>query len=156
MKIFLHLFKVLPFLTVLFTIMAGCSLRIGGYPLLPALFLIPVYYWLVFRPGWLPLYSLFSVGIFYDALMGSDLGISSLLLMLSMAVGYYVRPLLNPQHFFLVWGSFCFYSLSYLILYGAFSSGGLSLLFSWIYGAVLYPLIAWVLSHLHLRLQSYV
>lgn len=156
MKIFLYSLKIIPFLSVLFIVLGGCSLRLGEYPLLPALFLIPVYYWLIFRPDWLPLWSLFGLGVFYDALMGSELGISSLLLMLSAVPGYYIRPLLTPQHFFLIWGSFCFYSCFYLTLYGFLVSVGTPLLFSWMYGVVLYPLIAWALSQLHLRLQSYV
>lgn len=156
MKIFLHCLNLLPFFSVLFIIMVGCDLRIGEYPLLPALLLIPIFYWLIFRPNWLPLWSLFGIGIFYDTLMGSELGFSSLLLMLSAVAGHYIRPLLTPQHFFLMWGSFCFYSFCYLILYGILVSGGLPLLFSWIYGVLLYPLIAWTLSHLHLRLQAYV
>lgn len=156
MKIFLHSLKSLPFFSVLFIIMGGCSLQIGGHPLLPALFLIPVYYWLIFRPDWLPLWSLLGIGIFYDTLMGSSLGLSSLLLMLSTIASLYIRPLLNPQRFYDVWGGFCFYSLCYLMFYGVFVSGGFPLVFSWIYGVVLYPLIAWGLSHMHVRLQAYV
>ena len=152
----MHYLKLLPFFSVLFIIMGGCTLRIGEYPLLPALFLIPIYYWVIFCPNWLPLWSLFGIGIFYDALMGSELGFSSLLLMLSIVAGHYIRPLLNPQNFSLMWGIYCFYSLCYLILYGVLVSGGLPLLFSWVYGIILYPLIAWALSHLHLRLQYYV
>ena len=156
MRIFLFPLRLIPLCSVFFIILGGCSLLIGDYPLLPALFLIPIYYWLIFRPDWLPLWSLFVIGIFYDALMGSELGLSSLLLMLSTVAGNYIRPLLTPQHFFLIWGSFCFYSLCYLILYGILASGNLPLLFSWIYGVILYPLIAWILSHVHLKLQPHV
>src|SRR5437773_7376015 len=140
MKILLYTLKTLPFFTIIFRIIGSANLRIGDYPLLPALVLIPVYYWLVFRPDWLPLWSLFVIGLFYDALMGTELGISSLLLMLSTFIGHYVRPLLNPQHFPLMWGIFCFYSFCYLILYGLLTSGGLPLLFSWLYGLIFYPL----------------
>lgn len=156
MKIFLYPLKIIPFFSIIFIILIGSNLRISETPLLPALFLIPVYYWLIFRPDWLPLWSLFGIGVFYDALMGSELGISSLLLMLSIVAAHYIRPLLASQQFFLIWASFCFYTFCYLILYGIFGSAGLPLFFSWIYGIVLYPLIAWALSHLHLRLQSYV
>lgn len=148
--------KILPFCSVLLVIILGCSLRIGAYPLLPALFLIPVYYWLVFRPDWLPLWGLFGIGIFYDSLMGYELGISSLLLMLSAFLGQYIRPLLNPHRFLLIWGAFVLYSLGYIILYGIVTSGKMSLLVSWIYGVILYPLIAWIINHFHLRLQAYV
>lgn len=155
-KIFSYPLKTLPFFSVLLLMMSGCSLRLGGYPLMPALFLIPVYYWLVFRPDLLPLWSLFGIGIVYDTLMGSELGVSSLFLILSALAVYFIRPFLNPQNFFLIWGSFGCCSLCYMILYGVVSSGGIPLLWSWIYGVILYPLIAWVLSHLHLRLQAYV
>lgn len=148
--------KVLPFFSVLLVIIGGCSLRIGIYPLLPALFLIPTYYWLVFRPDWLPLWSLFGIGIFYDSLMGYELGFSSLLLMLSAFLGQYVRPLLNPHRFLLIWGAFALYSLGYIILYGILTHGRLPLFVSWIYGVILYPLIAWIINHFHLRLQAYV
>lgn len=156
MKILLCFLKTLPFWSVIFLITAGSNLRMGGYPLLPALFLIPIYYWLIFRPDWAPLWSLFIIGIFYDALMGTNLGVSSLLLMLSTLIGHYVRPLLNPQSFSLIWGIFCFYSLCYLTLYGFLVSGGLPLFFSWVYGIFLYPLLAWLLSHLHKKLQIHV
>ena len=155
MRFFHRSFKSLPFFSVLFIIMGGSHLSIGAYPLLPAFFLIPVYYWLVFHPGWLPLWSLLGIGLFYDGLMGYDLGFSSLLLMLSAFIGQYVRPSLSSHHFPLIWGAFALYSFGYMILYGAVMSGGLPLLVSWVYGVILYPLVAWGLSHLHLRLQSY-
>lgn len=155
MRGFFLILKTISFLSVLFFIVGGSTLRIGGYPLLPALFLIPVYYWLVFRPAWLPLWSLFGVGIFYDALMGYELGVSSVLLMLSAFLGQYIRALLSTFHFLLIWTSFSLYSLGYLILYGFFTSGGFPLFISWIYGIILYPLVAWILSHLHIKLQSY-
>lgn len=148
--------RIFPFISILYVIIMGCSLTLGGYPLLPAFFLIPVYYWLVYRPDWLPLWGLCCIGLFYDSLLGNELGVSSLLLMLSAYFGQYLRPLLNPQHFSLIWGGFILYSLVYLTLYGCFVSGGLPLLISWMHGIVLYPLMAWGLSYLHLWLQAHV
>lgn len=156
MKILLHSLKILPFFTVILIILGGCNLRLGGYPLLAALFLIPIYYWIIFRPDCLPLWSLFGIGIFYDALVGSEPGITSLLLILSFVAARFIRPLLASQHFFLIWGSFCFYSFCYLSVYGILCGVALPLLFSWIYGIILFPLMAWALSHLHVKLQSYV
>ena len=156
MKFFSYFLKILPLYSLFIPIIGGANLRIGDFPLLPTLFLIPVYYWLVFRPDWVPLWSLFIVGLFYDALMGTELGISSVLLMVSTLIGYYVRPLLSPHHFYLMWGIFCFYSFCYLTLYGILTSGGWPLVFSWIYGVLCYPLFSWGLSHLHMRLQAHV
>lgn len=156
MKFLYSLLKSLPFLSVLFLIMGGCSLRMGGYPLLPALYLIPVYYWLVFSPMRLPLWSLFGIGLFYDALIGNELGFSSLLLMLSGFLAPYIRPLLISHSFPLIWGAFGLYSFIFLVFYGLFLGGGVSLIASWFYGIILYPPLAWILSQLHLRLRSYV
>jgi len=156
MKLFFKSLKTLPFLSVLCLIMAGAAIRIGIYPLLPAFFLIPIYYWIIFRPDWLPLWALFGIGLFYDALMGYELGFSSFLLILTALGASYVRPLLSPYQFPIIWGVYSIYSLGYIILYGLLMSNTMvPLLFSWIYSVVLYPLIAWVLNHLHLRLQSY-
>lgn len=155
MKFILNLTKILPFLTVIFTIMGGSNLTIGSYPLLPSLFLIPIFYWLVFRPDWLPLWALFIIGLFYDSLLGECLGYTSLLLIASYSLIQYIRPLLSPHHFFSIWGTFGLYSLGYIVLYGFFVSASLPLLISWIYGLILYPMGAWILSLLHLRLQSH-
>ncbi len=156
MKPFHHLLKIIPFLSVLFLVTGGTSLRLAAYPLLPALYLIPVYYWIVFRPEGLPLWSLFGMGLFYDGLMGNELGVSSVLLMLSGVVGPYVRPFLISYSFPLIWAAFGVYSFIFLFLYGLFLGGGGALLVSWFYGVVLYPPFAWILSHLSLRLRSYV
>lgn len=147
--------KILPAFTLLGAILGGSCLTLGGYPLLPSLFLIPVYYWLVYCPHLLPLWSLFLLGLFYDALVGNELGISSVLLMTSSFLAQYLRPFLNPHLFYYIWGGFMIYSLGYLGFYALLTLGGLPLLFSWIYGLVLYPLMAWGLTTLHARLQSY-
>ena len=154
MKLLHRFLKTFPSLSIFFLIMGGSSLTLGGYPLLPSFFLIPVYYWLVFRPDWLPLWSLFGIGLFYDSLLGYELGFSSLLLMGSSLLGQYIRPLLSSHRFLLIWGAFGIYSLGYIIIFGFFTSGGLPLFVSWMYGVILYPLIASLFSHLHVRLQS--
>jgi|GEM_PF-6660867 len=156
MQLFYHLLKYIPFLSVLFLVMGGASLRLAGYPLLPALYLIPVYYWLIFRPEALPLWSLFGIGLVYDSLMGNELGFSSVLLMVSGFLGPYVRPLLISLSFSLIWGAFGVYSFIFLLVYGLCVGGDVSLIVSWFYGVVLYPILVWMLSHLYLRLHAHV
>jgi rod shape-determining protein MreD len=156
MKPFYHLLRSIPFLSVLFLVMGGASLRLAGYPLLPALYLIPVYYWLIFRPEGLPLWSLFGIGLIYDSLMGNELGFSSVLLMGSGFLGPYTRPLLLSLSFSLIWGAFGVYSFLFLLVYGLFMGGDVSLIVSWFYGFVLYPILVWMLSHLYLRLHAHV
>lgn len=155
MNPFPTLLKIFPFLSVLGFIMGGCRLSIGPYPLLPAFFLIPIYYWVLFRPDWLPIWSLLGVGLFYDSLMGYPLGLTSFLLILSAIVGQYVRPLLNPYNFFLTWMGFGLYSLGYVIAYTLLISGGFPFFVAWTYTLIVYPLMAWGLNLLHAWLQSY-
>lgn len=156
MKLTSIFIKALPFFSIIFILTMGCSIRIGDYPVMPALFLIPIYYWLVYCPNSLSLLALFCIGLFYDALMGQELGLSSLLLMVSSFLGKYVRPLLNPHHFLLIWCGFGLYIFGYICIYGLFTSNYFSLFMGWVYGVILYPLVAWTLSQLHLRMQAYV
>ncbi len=151
----MKLLKVTPFLTLILAIMGGSSLRIGGCPVLPAFFLIPVYYWLVYRSDLLPLWSLFAVGLFYDALLSHELGLTSLFLMLSSFFGHYIRPYLTPYHFLFIWGAFGIYSFIYLTFFSLCASGSWPFFTSWLYGILLYPSLAYGLSHLHTRLHSY-
>lgn len=148
--------KFLPLFTLLFIIMIGSSWQIGDFPLMPVLLLIPVYYWLVYHPSWLPLGGLFVIGLLYDSLMGHGLGLTSFFLMLSALLGPPIRSYLHPDKFPLIWFSFGLFSGGYLLLYGLIISNGFVLLVSWVNGIILYPLMAWVLSHLHGRIQKYV
>lgn len=148
--------KTLPFFSVILILIMGCSIRIGEYPVMPALFLIPIYYWLVYYPKFLSLAALFVIGLFYDTLMGQELGLSSLLLMISALLGKKIRPLLSPNQFLLIWCEFGLYSFGYIFIYGFFAPNHFSQFMTWVYGCLLYPLIAWILSHFHLRIQAYV
>ena len=156
MKFITTSLKLLPLLTLLFMIMIGSSWQIGISPLMPTLLLIPVYYWLVYHPSWLPLGGLFVVGLFYDSLMNHDLGLTSFFLMLSALFGPPIRSYLRPDKFPLIWFGFGLFSGCYLLLYSLIISGGFALFISWVNGIILYPLVAWVLSHLHGRIQRHV
>ncbi|EKE08922.1 MAG: hypothetical protein ACD_16C00235G0018 [uncultured bacterium] len=156
MKLVPNFLKVLPLLSLFSIMMIGSSWHIAGFPLMPTLLLIPVYYWLVYHPSWLPQEGLFVIGLVYDVLMGHALGVSSILLMGSTIVGRYSRSSLRPDKFLLIWLGFVFFSGGYLLLYALCFSGGIELFVSWIFGVILYPLVVLFLSHLHLWIQSHV
>lgn len=156
MKFIVTSLKLLPLFSLLFMIMIGSCWQIGAFPLMPTLLLIPIYYWLVYHPSWLPLSGLFMVGLLYDSLMDHDLGLTSFFLMLSALLGPSIRSYLRPDKFPLIWFGFGLFSGGYLLLYGLIISEGLSLFVSWINGIILYPLVAWCLSHLHVRIQKHV
>lgn len=156
MKLVPSFLKLLPFLSLFPLIMIGSLWHIADFPLMPALLLIPIYYWLVYHPSWLPLGGLFVIGLVYDVLMGHALGLSSILLMGSTLLGHYTRSSLSPDNFLLIWLGFVFFSGGYLFLYALCVSGGIGLFVSWIFGLILYPLVVWFVSHLHLWIQNYV
>lgn len=153
MKILPRLYHGVPFLSLLGFLFTGSSLKIGGFPLLPTFFLAPLYYWILFRPDDLPLWSLWGLGLIYDALLGNPLWVSPLLLIASWIGGQYARPLVASYKFPLLWVIFCLYSFVYLFFYNLGVRGGIAFFVSWIYGVCLYPLIASLLSVLHVRLR---
>jgi hypothetical protein len=156
MKFLFLTLRGLPVFSIICFIMGGSCLHIGQAPFLPAFYLIPTYYWIIFRPQDLPLWSLFFVGLLYDSLMKGELLLSSILLMLSWVFGQHIRPFLIPHSFFFIWGAFAIYSLVYTSLYALFVGGTPLVMLSWIYGVLLYPFITWLLSSLHLRVRLYV
>jgi rod shape-determining protein MreD len=155
MKFLFFPLRLLPALSVLWCIVEGSALHIGPLPLLPSFCLIPVYYWSIFRPQDLPLWSLLGLGLFYDSLLGNTLGVSSALLLWGWGASVYIRPFLISYNFVVIWGGFGVYSLGYIFLYMLFQGGGYYLLGSWVCGILLYPLCAWVLSYFHFRLRAY-
>jgi cell shape-determining protein MreD len=147
--------RALPFFTILFSIMLGSYITIGGYPLLPGFFLIFTFYWILCRPDLVPLWSLLFIGIFYDVLMMHILGITSALLILSYYVLGRLRPILTPYNFYFFWGTFVIYSLGYLAFYALITFSLIPPLFSWIFSLLLYPLVSSCLSSLQIRVLSH-
>ena len=156
MKSFYCILRGLPTLSILCFILGGSCLHIGSIPFLPSFYLIPTYYWIIFRPQDVPLWSLFCIGLLYDSLMRGELLFSSILLMVSWIFGRYMRPLLIPHNFLFIWSGFAVYSLAYTSVYTLFMVGSLLFIQSWIYGILLYPILTWLLSYLHLRIRVYV
>jgi rod shape-determining protein MreD len=72
----------------------------------PALTLIAVYYWMVFRPDLMPAIGLFALGIVNDALAGAPLGVSSLIYLVAQPALLSQRRFLIGQPFWLLWSGF--------------------------------------------------
>ena len=80
--------RLVPILTtIIAAILAILPLRIPGYAALtPALALMAVYHWTIYRPDLLPAFALFAIGIGEDLLAGSLVGIGPLTLLVTRAV----------------------------------------------------------------------
>ncbi len=119
-------------LTLALALLSVVPLRIPGFaPITPALTVMAVYYWGIYRPDLLPLVAVFLIGIVQDTLAGTPLGLSSLVLLVVQAVVVSQRRFFHGKTFLVEWWGFM------LVAPGAlFASWTLAALY---FGAVLAP-----------------
>jgi rod shape-determining protein MreD len=100
--------RLVPILTtIIAAILAILPLRIPGYAALtPALALMAVYHWTIYRPDLLPAFALFAIGIGEDLLAGSLVGIDPLTLLVTRAVVLHSRRHFVGRPFPFVWAGF--------------------------------------------------
>jgi rod shape-determining protein MreD len=80
---------------------------VPGYAALaPALTLMAVYHWTIYRPDLLPSSALFLIGVVHDLLAGGPPGVTSLLLLLSRAAVLRYRRWFPDRDFPFVWAGF--------------------------------------------------
>jgi len=72
----------------------------------PALPLMGVYYWVVFRPDLMPRVLVFMVGLFQDALIGAPFGLTALIFLLAHAFVLSQRRFLVGKPFWIFWAGF--------------------------------------------------
>ena len=82
--------KAAPFVfSILLVFLTVVPVPIPGFAAVtPAMALIAVYYWTIYRPDLLPAVGVFAIGFLLDALSGTPLGVGSLVLLgVQFAVG---------------------------------------------------------------------
>ena len=109
--------RILPFaITVLLALAAAAPSRVPELAaLMPAVTLISVYYWTIFRPDLMPALAVFAIGLFQDILSGVPLGVNALVLLLVYALVLGQRRFFLGKSFFVMWWGFL------LIVAGAFT-----------------------------------
>ncbi len=97
-----------PFiLTLALAMLTVVPLRIPDFaPVTPSLTVIAVYYWTIHRPDLLPLAAVFGVGLFQDALAGTPLGMTALVLILVQHVVISQRRFFHGKTFLVEWWGF--------------------------------------------------
>src|SRR5256884_9543299 len=100
--------RLVPILTTtIAALVAILPLQIPGYAALtPALALMAVYHWTIYRPDLLPPLALFVIGIGEDLLAGSPGGIGALTLLVTYAVVLQFRRHFVGPSFPFVWAGF--------------------------------------------------
>ncbi len=146
---------IIPFLTILFLIIVMVlpyNMPLIG-DIMPFLTLIGVYYWSVFKPELLPVSVVFVLGLLQDILLGSPLGLMSLLLVVVQQFIFFQGRQFLERDFVFNW--FVFVML--VIGFGFLSWGITSLYFKVfldylsVIGQILltiafYPIITWGLG----------
>ncbi len=72
----------------------------------PALAVIAVFYWTIYRPDRLPYAATFFLGLLQDLLTGTPPGMTALLLLAVQGVIAHQRNFFRPRPFFIIWLGF--------------------------------------------------
>lgn len=122
-------------MTVILAMAAAVPLHAPAFSaVVPAVTLISVYYWTIFRPDLMPAPAVFALGLFQDAISGMPLGVNALILLLVFAVVLGQRRFFLGKSFLVMWWGFV------LIVVGALLATWMIL--SSLEGAILDPLPA--------------
>jgi rod shape-determining protein MreD len=95
------------FTTLMMGVLTLLPLRIPGYAVLtPALTLMAVYHWTIYRPDLLPAFGVFAIGLAEDMLTGAPIGAGALILLLARAAVLRYRRHSVNRSFPFIWGGF--------------------------------------------------
>lgn len=75
-------------------------------PVFPALTLMSIYYWSIYRPELIPAWAVFLIGIFQDVLQDTPLGLTALVLLLVHGFVMTQRRVFLGKSFLVVWWGF--------------------------------------------------
>ncbi|MGB0571841.1 MAG: rod shape-determining protein MreD [Alphaproteobacteria bacterium] len=148
--------RVVPGLTTLLLILlAQLPMPLPFLPdIAPALPLMAIYYWVVFRPDLMPRILVFALGLFHDALIGAPFGLSGLIYLLAHGFVLNQRRFLVGKPFWIFWSGFAIVTpvaafLTWLlasVLRGAILPTDVVLM-GMLLTVITFPAIAWVLLY---------
>tara|TARA_A100001037_G_scaffold204443_1_gene182903 strand:+ start:1501 stop:2025 length:525 start_codon:yes stop_codon:yes gene_type:complete len=100
--------RVVPTLTVILLIfLAQLPVPLPFFPdVAPALPLMAIYYWVVFRPDLMPRMLVFALGLIQDALIGAPFGLTALIFLLVYAFVMSQRRFVVGKPFWIFWAGF--------------------------------------------------
>jgi rod shape-determining protein MreD len=142
-----------PFaLTVLLIVFGMVPLGVPNFaPIMPALGLIAVFFWLVYRPDLMPAWAVFLIGLIQDLLGGGALGVGVFVLLVVYATLAGQRRYIAQASFFLVWLAFLPVAAGAFVLTWLFNSLIVDAVLApgpaasqYLSTVVFYPVIAWL------------
>ena len=94
-------------ITLFLVVLSVIQTHIPGFgTIVPALSLMAVYYWSIFRPDLIPAWAVFLVGIFQDILVSTPLGLHAIILLLVRTTVVSRRRFFMENSFLIMWGGF--------------------------------------------------
>jgi rod shape-determining protein MreD len=122
----------------------------------PAMTLMAVFYWSIYRPDLLPAVVVFALGLVQDILLGYPIGLMALTLLAMHGITLNQRQAFLGKPFFVIWIGFAVISAGGFMLMWIMTcvlAADLLLthavLFQFAFTAVSFPLAAWVFVRIH-------
>ncbi len=150
--------KVSPFaMTALLVVVGMVPLPLPEIgPITPALSMMAVYHWTIFRSDLLPPVAVFGIGLLEDILMGTPLGLTAVILLFVHAFVQTQRRLLYGKSFLVLWLGFLAVAAPAAIVkwavmaaLGWYSADPAPAVFQVLMTVALYPCLAWLLMQAH-------
>jgi len=159
----LFFLAILPgLITVVLAIFFLSSKHMSGFgQFMPALPLMPVFYWGLTYSRDMPYWFMFLLGLMMDAVMGAPLGLSSLLYMLFLKLLHMQRRFIHKEGFIIKWSYFAALLAIIDALDGwalvFFKAGAINIqaaFLQWVFTICCYPILHKVFDMLSEYIQS--
>lgn len=147
--------QLVPFgVTLVLLLLSTMPTRIPGFAgIAPMLPLMGVYYWAIYRPDLLPAWSAFLVGLLYDIVSGTPLGVNALVMLLAQGTAASQRKFFLGKSFAVTWWSFGLLTagavgLAWLLvsmLHGR-AIDPAPVMFEYLLTLAIFPLLTWTLA----------
>lgn len=147
-KLKLYFYFLLPSLfATLITILSTVHLHMNVVSgVMPIFLSICIYYWCVYNPDFFPKWFVLAIGIFYDLIHGTPIGITSLVNLILWWMVVQQRRFLVKENFPVIWGVFIIYSFGVCLLTWILNCLYFSKIFlntdivlQWILSVLIYP-----------------
>jgi rod shape-determining protein MreD len=144
-----------PFgVTLALLLLSAVPTHVPGYSgIAPMLPLMGVYYWAIYRPDLLPAWLAFLIGLLYDIVAGTPVGVNALVLLLAQGTAAAQRKFFLGKSFAVTWWAFglltagaiglCWMLVSFL---KGRPLDAAPVLFEYLMTVALFPLLTWALA----------
>jgi len=144
-------------LTLALVLMGAMPTHLPGFAeISPQLPLIGVYYWAIYRPELLPASMAFVIGLMNDILLGTPLGVSSLIYILVQGMTMSQRRFFLGKPFMVAWCCFAMVAAGAILLEWALVSMLYDhvvpltpAVFELLMSVAVYPIFSWLFGRTH-------